>query len=42
VIVNQGATDHDASATLKIEADVAAIILPAIEALAEKLGIHRV
>ncbi len=42
VIVNQGATDHDASATLKIEGDVVAIIPPAIEALAEKLGIHRV
>jgi len=38
VIVNQGATDHDESATLKIDADVVEVVPPAIEALAKQLG----
>src|SRR5262245_29673532 len=39
LIVNQGATDHDDNATLKIEGDVVAIVPPAIEALARQLGV---
>ena len=32
-IVNQGATDHDAIATLKIDADVTEVLPPAVAAL---------
>ena len=35
VIVNQGATDHDGLATLRIEGSVAAVVPPAVAALAE-------
>ncbi len=38
VIVNQGATDHDSTATLKIDADVAAVVPPAVAAIAKELG----
>jgi NAD-dependent deacetylase len=36
VIVNQGGTDHDGIATLKIDADVVSVLPPAVAALAPR------
>jgi NAD-dependent deacetylase len=38
VVINRGETDHDSIATLRIDADVATVVPPAVVALREEVG----